>query len=135
MTSKEYLSQLKEKRSEHEEQGFFRKYCDDKKILMFAIPNGGNRSGREGRNFKLEGVRAGVPDLMIPIANEFYHGLFIEMKRRPKTLKSGKMSISHTETSKDQLFWLQELRNQNYEAIVCYGEDEAVEAIESYLGV
>lgn len=32
--------------------------------LLFHVPNGGNRSAREGMQFKASGVIAGVPDLL-----------------------------------------------------------------------
>jgi hypothetical protein len=36
--------------------------------LMFAIPNGGLRHKAEANKLKSEGVKAGVPDIMLPIA-------------------------------------------------------------------
>lgn len=53
--------------------------------LLFHIPNGGNRSMREGAKFKAMGVVAGIPDMMlcVPASNSIAvlnHGLFIEMK-------------------------------------------------------
>jgi len=111
-----------------------------KKILHFAPMNENKQSSsnrqqaiRIEAKAKAMGKSNGVPDLFIPIANKYYHGLFIEMKRRPKTLKSGKKSYSGIATSKDQETWIQELRQQNYEALVCYGADEAIEAIEAYM--
>ncbi len=32
--------------------------------LLFHVPNGGNRSAREGMQFKASGVIAGIPDLL-----------------------------------------------------------------------
>ena len=100
---------------------------------MFAIPNGANKSKTARGKFNAEGLKAGIPDLFIPIANKYYHGLFIEMKRRPKTLKSGKKSYSHIKVSENQKVWLQELRQQNYEAIICHGSDEAIDCIDDYM--
>ena len=34
-------------------------------VVFFHVPNGGNRSAREGAIFKAMGVVAGVPDLLI----------------------------------------------------------------------
>jgi len=82
---------------------------------------------------KSMGKSAGVPDLFIPVANKYYHGLFIELKRRAKILKSGKKSVSHTKVSDAQNEWIQSLRHQNYEAVVCYGWEEAKEIIEEYM--
>lgn len=71
--------------TEHEEQREFvawfrRQYAG---VRIFAIPNGGSRSKREGGRLKLEGVIAGVPDLYIPAWRTW-----IEMKRQ----KGGSLS-------------------------------------------
>jgi len=64
--------------SEHIDQvrtvGWFRATFRD--VLIFAIPNGGQRSRTAGYKLKLEGVVAGVPDLFIPEWR-----LFVEMKK------------------------------------------------------
>ena len=46
------------------------------KELLFAIPNGGKRSPVTGSILKAEGVRRGIPDLMLAIPRGNYHGLF-----------------------------------------------------------
>lgn len=38
--------------------------CPQTRRLLFHVPNGGNRSAREGMQFKASGVIAGVPDLL-----------------------------------------------------------------------
>ena len=48
--------------------------------LIFHIPNGGSRNTLEAANLKRQGVKAGVPDLCLPVARQNYHGLYIEMK-------------------------------------------------------
>jgi hypothetical protein len=49
--------------------------------LLFHIPNGGNRSVREGAKFKAMGVVPGVPDLLLCVpCGMAWHALFIEMK-------------------------------------------------------
>lgn len=48
--------------------------------VIFAIPNGGNRSAVTGAMLKAEGVLAGVPDLFIMAARGDVHGLFVEVK-------------------------------------------------------
>ena len=48
--------------------------------LLFAIPNGANKTMTTAMKFKREGLKAGVPDLCLPFPNGCYHGLFIEMK-------------------------------------------------------
>ena len=64
--------------SEHYEQvelvNWFRHTYPD--VLIYAVPNGGNRSASEANALVLEGVEAGIPDLHVPEWD-----LFIEMKR------------------------------------------------------
>jgi len=133
MTAKQWNEMHKEKRSEHDEQVEVVKYLARKKILYYAIPNGANKSRTARSIFKAEGLIAGVPDLCICEANKYYHGLYIEMKKRIKTLKSGKKSISRPETQPEQLKWLDNLNSNGYYAVVCYGADEAIKVIENYL--
>ncbi|PZM81822.1 hypothetical protein DLH72_04980 [Candidatus Gracilibacteria bacterium] len=81
------------------------------------------------RKNKLEGVSAGVPDMMIILKRGSL--LFIELKRRKKILKSGKLSTSNSKISKEQIEWIEELNKiPNVEACVCYGADEAWEKVQ-----
>lgn len=89
--------------------------------LMFHIPNGGSRNVAEAANLKKQGVKAGVPDLFLPVARGQYHGLFIEMK------------ASKGRLMENQKTWLRRLNNQGYLALVAWGYDEAVRIIEGYL--
>ena len=108
--------------SEHLEQCAVIQYCKIKKHLIFAIPNGTNVPSHKGRaKLKAEGLKSGVPDLMLPVAKGGYHGLFIEMKK-PKT---GKVSSNQDE-------WLDTLAYNGYQTEVCYGFDEAKSVIDAY---
>lgn len=89
--------------------------------LLFHIPNGGSRNALEAANLKRQGVKAGVPDLFLPVAKGTYHGLFIEMKW-------GKNTVTDKQDE-----WLHDLTVQGYKAAVCYGADEAIEIITDYL--
>lgn len=99
---------------------------------LFAIPNGGSRRKLTGRvslealRMRREGVRAGVPDLMLAIPSGSWHGLYIEMKRRER---------SASRVSPEQKDWLERLRRRGYRAEVCYGADEAISLIREYLGL
>ena len=44
------------------------------------MPNGGKRNPAEAARFKAMGVKAGVPDLCLPVPMNGYAGLYIEMK-------------------------------------------------------
>ena len=89
---------------------------------LFAIPNGGQREHRTGTMLKREGVRSGVPDLLLAYPCGNYHGLFIELKRRD----GGKVSPTQTE-------WISRLNQAGYLAMVAYGAKEAVKVILYYL--
>lgn len=91
--------------------------------LLFSIPNGGQRNIIIARKLKDEGVKAGVPDMYLPVARGSYHGLFIELKSKDGV------------TSKNQDLWLRRLEEQGYMAQVCYGWQEAKEEIEKYLAL
>ena len=90
--------------------------------LMHAIPNGGSRNAIEARNLRLQGVKAGVPDIFLPCARNGFHGLYIELKR----IKGGRVSVEQ----KKMLLALQE---QGYKAVVCYGWEEAANVIQEYM--
>lgn len=88
---------------------------------LFAIPNGGSRDIREAARLKLQGVKAGVSDMFLPIPNSMFHGLFIELK------------VGTNKTSQLQDEFIDYVRNNGYMAKVCYGADEAIRTIKSYL--
>ena len=90
--------------------------------LLYHIPNGGKRDRREAAKLKQQGVRAGVPDLCLPVARSGYHGLYIELK------------VEKNKPTELQLEWLAALKQQGYAAVVCYGWQEAANIIENYLG-
>jgi len=79
--------------------------------LMHAIPNGGKRDIRVALKLKEEGVKAGVPDICLPVPRSGKHGLYIELKRR----KYGRVSA-------DQLKWLEALSHQGMPACGLYGQ-------------
>lgn len=82
--------------------------------------NGGLRGKAEAARLKAEGVKAGVPDLCIPIARGGYHGLFVEMK------------FGRNKPTDEQMKWLSTLERNGYMATVCWGAEEAIAVIEQY---
>ena len=90
--------------------------------LCFHIPNGGSRNAREAHNLKLQGVKAGVPDLFLPVPRGEYHGLFIEMKRT----KGGRVSDEQKE-------WITALSGQGYKCVISKGWEDAAEQIKAYI--
>ena len=90
--------------------------------MMYHIPNGGRRDAKEAAMLKAEGVKAGVPDICLPVARGGYHGLYIELKRR-----------SGGRTSAAQEAYISRLRAQGYAAFVCRGFERAKDVIMKYL--
>lgn len=89
--------------------------------LLFHVPNGGKRNAVEAARFKAMGVKAGVPDLCLPVPMNGYAGLYIEMK------------YGKNKTTDKQKEWIAALRQQGYKVTVCYGAIEATQELESYL--
>lgn len=112
--------------TEHQEQAalimWFQSAYPAIKNRLFAVPNGTNKSRASASRHMAEGLRPGVPDLMLPIPASGYHGLFIEMKRA----KGGKLSDAQRD-------WLEFLESKRYMSVVCYGFEEAKEVISKYL--
>ena len=90
--------------------------------LLHHIPNGGSRNLVEARHLKEQGVRAGVPDICLPVPNPFHSALYIELKRR----KGGRVSD-------DQRGWIAALNRVGNLAVVCKGWEEARDVILEYL--
>ena len=104
---------------------------------LHAIPNA------DSHRQVAEGVRAGVSDICLPYPmtskslykNKFddgfdyiyYHGLYIELKteKRRKEKNGG--------CSDDQIAFTEYANSVGYKAVVCYGWQEGVKAIEEYL--
>lgn len=82
-----------------------------------------NAGGRNPRLAKESGIKAGVPDVLIPVPKRGFCGLFIEMKR----VKGGVVS-------KEQKWFIEELEKIGYCARVCRGYIEAVALIKWYWG-
>jgi hypothetical protein len=91
--------------------------------LLYAIPNGGLRSRATAGKLKAEGVKAGVPDICLPVPSRGHHGLYLELKR----LDGGR-------ASKLQVQWVESLRDQGYMAEVVKGWKHAAEVLFWYLG-
>lgn len=91
--------------------------------MLFAIKNE-EKSGSAivGGRFKASGVKAGVPDVMLPIARQGVHGLFIELKK-----PGGK-------ARKEQIEFGGKLQNQKYGWCVCDSWEKAKDVILMYLG-
>jgi hypothetical protein len=94
---------------------------------MFAIPNGGLRNAATAGRLKAEGVKAGVPDIFLPVrmpgeAIGWACGLFIEMK------------VGRNKLSDEQKDYIAFLTDQGYKCEVCYSWETARDAALRYLG-
>lgn len=91
--------------------------------LLFAVPNAARRTKAERGRMLEEGLRAGVPDLCLPVPRQGYHGLFIELKVDRKKSRATRL----------QREWLTALREQGYKAVICYGWEEGARVLQEYL--
>lgn len=89
--------------------------------LLYHVPNGGKRDAKTATALKRQGVKAGVPDLHLPVARGEYNSLYIEMK-------AGK-----NRTTKAQDKWIEKLRQQGNKVIICYTWQQAAEELVNYL--
>ena len=90
--------------------------------LCYHVPNGGSRNTVEAHNLKLQGVKAGVPDIVLPVPRGKYAALYIELKR-----KKG------SKTSDEQRGWIDALNRAGNRAVICYGWEAAAAEIMAYL--
>ena len=75
--------------------------------LMYHVPNEGKRSN--GGILKAAGLKSGVPDICLPVANNGFHGLYIELK------------FGKNKATKAQEEYMAMLNAQGYKTAVCLG--------------
>jgi hypothetical protein len=92
--------------------------------LIYHVPNGGHRHKLVAIKLKGQGVKAGVPDLVLPMARGGYFGLYLEFKAT---------APNDAAVSASQHAWIRRLNDQGYLAIVCRGHFDAIEQIRAYL--
>ncbi len=115
---------------EEREQARFVKWCRANQIKypdlrwLVASLNGVRLTVGVRTKAKKSGMNRGFPDLQLPVRNNIYSGLFIEMKRKD----GGSIS-------KDQKLWIKHLKSQGYCVKVCRGHIEAKDLIKKYLGI
>ena len=109
--------------SEHDEQCLLVEWLELYRYKFTAIPNATWTSFSQQKKNKKEGVRPGLPDLLILVKN---HLVWIEMKRSDrKPKRGGKGGISE-----EQQGWIDALNAcQNCEVFVCYSFAEARDKI------
>lgn len=90
-------------------------------VFAFAVPNAAKRSVRLAAYLKAEGLRPGVPDVVIAQPVGRWPGMYLELKS-----ENGVLSV-------DQEKSLQHLMRAGYACAVAYSIDEARDLIEIYL--
>ncbi len=124
------------KRSEHDEQCALIEWSilatsqHPDLAMLFAIPNAGGFSGGFKANvarvakLRREGVKGGVPDLMLATPRGRFHGLFLEMKRADGV---------PSDVSSEQDAWHMALLLEGYAVVAAFGFEQARKAILDYL--
>lgn len=113
--------------SEDQEQRKLAQWLDLHKILWAHIPNGGHRNKIVAAKLKGQGVKAGVPDILIfdippkleSRGVQVFPGIAIELKRT----KGGTVSP-------EQKQWLEALQNRGWMVHVARGADDAIKYLE-----
>lgn len=91
--------------------------------MLHHCPNGGSRNKAEAIKLKQMGVKAGVPDLHLPVPKGIYTGLYIEMKYGDGTIQ------------KTQREFLKAAAKYGNYCVVCYGAETAIEIIRQYVNL
>jgi len=111
--------------TEYEEQCKLAEYLDMKGYLWCHVPNGGNRNPITGKKLKRQGVKPGVPDVLIfnlpKTGYETCNGIAIELKR-----SNGNPS----DLMDTQKKWLDSLDVVGWETKVAFGADDAIDWLE-----
>jgi hypothetical protein len=115
------------KKSEYEEQVLIFEWAQAAQTkypelkYMFATLNGVKLNIGQAVKAKKSGLKAGVPDIILPVVRNGYSGLFIELK------------VNSNKASKEQINFINFLTGQGYFADVRFGATEAVDLIIDYL--
>ena len=89
--------------------------------VTFAVPNGVRCSQMQAMKLKAEGLKAGMPDVMMAKPNDTYSGLFIEFKIKPN-------KPSEIQTEK-----MLNLTENGYKCVLVYDIDDAMNVVKEYL--
>lgn len=109
--------------TEEQEQIKLAEYLDRHNYTWCHVPNGGFRNVVTGKRLKAQGVKPGVPDVLIfdpvkHVEGKSYVGIAIELKRQ----KGGQLSMH-------QKNWLNYLRQCGWYTVVCKGADQAIDLL------
>lgn len=108
--------------TEDEQQEIVVDYLELMGICYLHIPNEGKRSKSYGKRCKRLGLKKGAPDILIFEPRGQFCGLALEMKK-DKTCKP----------TKEQICWLQTLKEKGWRCGIGFGAKDAIDTIEKYL--
>ena len=94
------------------------------KEYLSHIANETKTSFANGKHLKDQGKRKGISDYILPYPCNGKAGLWVELKRRDKTI---------SKLTPEQAIWLDKMERVGYATRVAYGADEAIQAVEDYL--
>jgi hypothetical protein len=89
--------------------------------LAYHIPNERKASIQRRITMARCGVKKGMPDICIPVPNDKYASLYIEMKVKPN------------KPSKEQLELLKELYSAGSYSCIAWSAEEAISVVNKYL--
>ena len=89
--------------------------------LMYAIPNAGLRGPRARSELLKTGLKAGVPDVCLPVPRGGFGACYVEMKRQGNKPRS------------EQAWWIDQLRDVGNCVGVIYSWEEAKAFLLYYL--
>lgn len=90
-------------------------------LRIFHVPNGGKRGRIEASRMKGEGVRAGVPDYILPVPVDGWPGLYLELKKHDGM------------PEKHQLEEMAQLQRAGYLVVIAWTGAAAAEVVMAYL--
>ena len=106
---------------ESAEQEALAHQLDKAGLLWSATANGGRRDKRTAAGLKRQGVKAGLPDVLIFSATpQAPRGAAVELKRQAPN--KGRLSPA-------QVIWLDELTREGIAALVAYGAHHALDQL------
>lgn len=91
--------------------------------FMYSTLNGERMTIRRAVRASRAGMKRGVPDIVLPVARNGFHGFYAELK------------AGYNKPTEDQKEYLEFLKSEGYHADWYKGSGAVISAIESYLGI
>lgn len=115
--------------NEYEEQVKLAEYLDMKGYCWCHVPNGGNRNPITGAKLKRQGVKPGVPDVLIfdSLVKRFYNGAY---RAKGVAIELKKTNGVPSDVRNSQQNWLDDLEERCWLTKVAFGADDAIDFLE-----